>query len=132
MAVISRRPRLTLLAAVTLSLIAACSLVKPVQTPADDQERAANLAAAGKHDQAARAYADLATESPADHDNYALLSAEQWLAAGNVPLAKQTYATVSGEARSKLPISRALVAAEIALARRRRSRPELLVYPWHQ
>jgi outer membrane PBP1 activator LpoA protein len=116
MAVISRRPRLTLLAVVTLSLIAACSLVKPVQTPADDQERAAKLAATGKHDQAARAYGELASESPADHDNYALLAAEQWLAAGNVPLAEQAYATVSGEARSKLPTSRALVAAEIALA----------------
>jgi outer membrane PBP1 activator LpoA protein len=116
MAVISRRPRLTLFAVVTLSLVAACSLVKPVQTPADDQERAAQLAAAGRHDEAARAYANLAGAAPADHDNYALLSAEQWLAAGNVPLAKQAYATVSGEARSKLPTSRALVAAEIALA----------------
>jgi len=87
-----------------------------VPTPADDQQRAAQLAAAGRHPEAARAYADLANEAPADHDNYALLSAEQWLAAGNVSLAKQAYATVSGEARSKLPISRALVAAEIALA----------------
>jgi len=41
MAVISRRPRLPLYAALTVSLVlAACSLLKPVQAPEDRQERA--------------------------------------------------------------------------------------------
>jgi outer membrane PBP1 activator LpoA protein len=117
MAVISRRPRLTLCTILTFSLIAAaCSLVRPVQIPADKQARAEALAGAGKHADAARAYAELATEDPADHDNYELLSAEQWVAAGNVAEAKQALAAVSADARTKQPTSRALVAAEIALA----------------
>ena len=117
MAAISRRPRLTCCAIAVLSLIAAaCSLVKPVEAPPSGQEQAAKLAATGKHGAAAQAYAELATESPADHDSYELLSAEQWVAAGNVAQAKQAYAMVSGEARTKLPTSRALVAAEVALA----------------
>ncbi|HWJ33981.1 MAG TPA: penicillin-binding protein activator [Steroidobacteraceae bacterium] len=117
MAVISRRPRLTLCTILTLSLIAAaCSLVKPVETPVDKQTRARTLASEGKHAEAAQAYAELATEAPAEHDNYELLSAEQWVAAGNVPQAKQALAAVSADARTALPTSRALVAAEIALA----------------
>ncbi len=117
MAAIFRRPRLTRCAVAMLLLLAAgCSLVKPVETPASGQEQAAGLAAVGKHAAAAQAYADLAAQSPADHDSYALLSAEQWVAAGNVAQAKQAYATVSGEARTRLPTSRALVAAEIALS----------------
>jgi uncharacterized protein len=116
MAVISRRPRLTPFAILMLSLIAAaCSLVKPVETP-DQPARAVKLAGEGKHADAASAYAELATESPDEHDNYELLSAEQWVAAGNVAQAKQAMATVSPDARTKLPTSRALVAAEIALA----------------
>src|SRR5258706_15857083 len=117
MAAISRRPRLPLYAALTVSLIlAACSLVKPVQTPEDKQERALHLARDGKHEQAAQAYAELAAQQPADHDNYQLLSTEQWLAAGNVAAAKQSFAAVSAEARTRLPAARALVAAEIAYA----------------
>src|ERR1700675_2954468 len=118
MAVISRRPRLTLYAVLTISLIAAaCSLVKPVETPLDKQTRARTLAGEGKHADAARAYAELATGAPApDHDNYELLSAEQWVAAGNVAEAKQALAAVSADARTQQPAARALVAAEIALA----------------
>jgi outer membrane PBP1 activator LpoA protein len=117
MALISRRPRRWLYAIVTISVIvAACSLVKPVETPVDKEARARTLASQGKHVDAARAYAELATEAPAEHDNYELLSAEQWVAAGNVAEAKQALAAVSAEARTKLPDSRALVAAEIALA----------------
>jgi hypothetical protein len=100
----------------TLSLIAACSLVKPIETSADKQSRARTLGLEGKHADAARAYAELAADLPADHDNYELLSAEQWVAAGDLPAAKQALAAVSDEARSKLPTSRALVAAEIAVA----------------
>jgi outer membrane PBP1 activator LpoA protein len=99
-----------------LSLIAACSLVKPVETPVDKQSRARTLASEGKHADAARTYAELAADIPADHDNYELLSAEQWVAAGDLPAAKQALAAVSADARSKLPASRALVAAEIAVA----------------
>jgi uncharacterized protein len=117
MAVISRRPRLPLYAALTASLVlAACSLLKPEQIPEDKQQRALHLVRDGKHAEAAQAYAELATLQPADHDNYELLSAEQWLAAGNIAAAKQSFEAVSAEARTKAPAARALVAAEIAYA----------------
>jgi outer membrane PBP1 activator LpoA protein len=116
MAAIFRRP-LALHAAFAVSLLAAaCSLVNPVEGPTDRQQNAARLVREGKHAEAARAYASLATQLPADSDNYELLSAEQWAAAGNVAAAKQAFAQVSPEARSKLPTQRALVAAEIAYA----------------
>ena len=64
MAVISRRPRLVLCAALAASLLAAaCSLLKPVPTAVERQERAQHLAAEGKHADAARAYAELAARS---------------------------------------------------------------------
>ena len=59
---------------------------------------------------------ELATLEPAAHDNYQLLSTEQWLAAGNIGAAKQAFAAVSADARTKLATPRALVAAEIAYA----------------
>jgi len=117
MAAIFRRPRLMLCAALAAALlVAACSLVKPAETVVDKQQRAQRLAGEGKHSDAARAYAELATEAPADRDSYELLSAEQWVLAGDTPAAKQAFAAVSPEARTKLPASRAIVAAEIALA----------------
>ena len=117
MAAILGRPRLMRGAILTLSLIAAaCSLIRPTETPVDKQEHAARLARDGKHAEAARAYADLAVQLPADSDNYELLSAEQWVAAANIPAAKQALAQVSPEARTKLAVPRALVAAEIAYA----------------
>ncbi len=117
MAGISRRPRRWLSAIIAASVLtAACSLVRPVEAPADAQADAAGLAAAGKHAAAAQAYADLAARIPADHDSYQLLSAEQWVAAGNVAAAKQALAAVSPAARTKQPASLALVGAEIALA----------------
>ena len=117
MAATSRRPRLTQYAVLTLSLIAAaCSLIRPTETPADKQEHAARLARDGKHAEAARAYADLALQLPAESDNYELLSAEQWVAAADIPAAKQALAQVSPEARIKLATPRALVASEIAYA----------------
>ncbi len=115
MAAMQRRPRPALFAAVLISVLAAaCSLVKPVETPAEKQEQAAHLVRDGKHAEAARAYGDLAVQVPADSDNYELLSAEQWVAAGNIAAAKQAFAQVSPEARTKLATARALVAAEIA------------------
>ena len=117
MAVISRRPRLAQIAVLAVCLIAAaCSLVKPTETTLDKQENAARLARDGKHADAARVYEDLAAQLPAENDNYELLSAEQWVAAGNVAAAKQALAQVSPEARTKLATPRALVAAEIAYA----------------
>jgi outer membrane PBP1 activator LpoA protein len=117
MAAISRRPRLTQIAVLAAALIAAaCSLIKPSETALDKQEHAARLVHDGKHAEAARAYADLALQLPAESDNYQLLSAEQWVAAGNVAAAKQALAQVSPEARTKLATPRALVAAEIAFA----------------
>jgi outer membrane PBP1 activator LpoA protein len=117
MAAILERPRLMRGAILTLSLIAAaCSLIRPTETPVDKQEHAARLARDGRHAEAARAYADLAAQLPADSDNYELLSAEQWVAAANIPAAKQALAQVSPEARTKLAVPRALVAAEIAYA----------------
>jgi outer membrane PBP1 activator LpoA protein len=117
MAVISRRPRLPLYAALTVSLVlAACSLMQPAQPPEDKQARALHLARDGKHAEAAQAYAELATLQPAEHDNYELLSAEQWLVAGSIASAKQAFAAVSADARTRLPTERALVAAEIAYA----------------
>jgi len=104
MAAIARRPR-ALPAALAVSLIAAaCSLVNPVEGPTDKQQNAARLVREGKHAEAASAYASLAIQLPADSDNYELLSAEQWAAAGNVAAAKQAFAQVSPEARSNLPV----------------------------
>jgi uncharacterized protein len=120
MAAISLRPRLALAAVLALALLLpACSLVRPEEPgPSSAQERAQRLAAAGNHAQAAQAYADLAAQSPADRDNYELLSAEQWVLANNIEQAKQAFAAVSPEARTPMPASRALVAAEIDLAER--------------
>jgi len=117
MAGISRRPWLTPCAALTISLTAAaCSLLNAPQAPLDQQAHAQALAQSGRHAEAAQAYADLAEQSPAGRDNYELLSAEQWLAAGKVAAAKQSFAAVSADARNRLPVPRALVAAEIAYA----------------
>jgi hypothetical protein len=117
MAAISRRPRPALYAVLTVSLIlAACSLVKPAPPPENQTEHALRLGQEGRHAEAAQAYAELAAEQPADRDNLQLLSVEQWLAAGNIAAAKQAFAAVSPDARTRLPTARALVAAEIAYA----------------
>jgi len=121
MAVISRRPRPMRCVLFTASLLAAsllaaaCSLVQPVEPATDKQSQAQRLAAEGKHAEAAREYAQLAAQTPAEHDNFELLSAEQSVIAGNLPAAKEALAAAPG-ARTGLPASRALVAAEIALA----------------
>ena len=113
---LGRRLRWCLGLALALALIGAgCSLLQavPSGTPLEQARRAA---AEGHHAEAARDYAALAQSTPADHDSYALLAAEQYVLAGDTRSAESTFATVSPEARSKLPVSRALVAAEIALA----------------
>ena len=117
MAAISLRPRLPLYAALMASLVlAACSLMRTEQPSEDRQARAQRFDQEGKHAEAAQAYAELATQQPANADNYQLLSVEEWLAAGNVAAAKQAFAQVSADARTRLPTARALVAAEIAYA----------------
>lgn len=119
MAAIFERPRLgaAILAAVLIA--AGCSLIKPEEPAAvSSQQRVQRLAADGKHADAARGYADLAARNPSDHDNFELLSAEQWVLAGDIASAKQAYAAVSPQARTALPASRALVAAEIDVAER--------------
>jgi uncharacterized protein len=117
MAAVRRRPRAALIIVwASMLLAAACSLIKPEETATDQQQQAARLVREGKHAEAAQAYAQLASQTPDEHDNYAMLSTEQWLAANNIAAAKQAFATVSEEARTKLPAARALVAAEIAFA----------------
>ena len=122
MALTSRRPRpklsVPLAAALAAVLLAGgCSLLKPEQpSPARAQESAQRLAAEGKHAEAARLYSQLAAQTPAERDNYELLCAEQWVLAGDPLAAEQAFAQVSSAARTTLPTSRALVAAEIALA----------------
>ncbi len=125
MAAISERPRLAAPSALATTMVAAlliaagCSLVKPQEPPAvSNLERAQRLATDSRHADAARAYADLAAQNPPDRDDYELLSAEQWVLAGDVAAAKQAYAAVSPQARTTLPASRALVAAEIDVADR--------------
>lgn len=117
MAVILRRPRLALLRWLAIPLIAsACSLVQPVDNLANLQARAQSLADAGNHADAARLYAELASDVPSQHDEYELLCTEQWVAAGRVPEAKQALAAVSSDARARQPTSLGLVTAEIAVA----------------
>ncbi len=116
MALSSRRPRFLGGVLAMCVLAAACSLVKPVTTPEDNPENAQRLANAGRHAEAAHAYAELAAANTSDRDNYELLSAEQWVAAGNVAEAKRALAAVSAAARTQLSTSRALVGAEVALA----------------
>jgi uncharacterized protein len=116
MAAITPRPRALCAALAVAVIAAACSLVTPVVGPTEKQEQVARLVRDGKHAEAASAYASLATQMPANSDNYELLSAEQWVAAGNVAAAKQAFAQVSPQARTSLPTQRALVAAEIAYA----------------
>ena len=117
MAVIPRRPRFALLSFLAASLIAsACSLVRPAEAPVDLQERAKAQVDAGNHADAARLYAQLAAEDPAERDDYELLSAEQWVAAGRVADAKLALGAASTAARARQPTSFALVAAEIAVA----------------
>jgi len=117
MAAIGRRPWWLLCCAFSLVIGAtACSLVGPPEAPADPRPRVDKLVASGRHPEAARAYGELAASSPTDHDYYELQSADQWVAAGNIAEAHQALASVSQDARSKLPILRALVAAELSLA----------------
>jgi outer membrane PBP1 activator LpoA protein len=117
MAAIGRRPWFVLCIVLGLSSAqSACSLVQAPETPADTRAHVERLVQQGKHLEAARGYAQLADSMPADHDFYLLQSADQWIAAGNVAEAQHAIAAVSPDARAKLPILRALVAAELAYA----------------
>jgi len=93
-----------------------CSLMQSEEAPANTRAHVERLVQGGKHADAARGYAELAAAAPADHDYFQLQSADQWIAAGNEPEARRALAAVSPDARAKLPILRALVAAELAYA----------------
>jgi outer membrane PBP1 activator LpoA protein len=116
LAAIRRRPWFVLGAVGLLAAQTACSLVQAPEGPVDDRGRVERLVQAGRHAEAAQGYADLAAASPPDHDYYELQSADQWVAAANIPEAQRALAGVSPDARTKLPILRALVTAELALA----------------
>jgi outer membrane PBP1 activator LpoA protein len=112
-----RAPAAPLAVALLCLMAAACSLVKPAEeSEIDLQDQAARMVREGKHSEAAQTYAQLAAQQPDNHDSYELLASEQWLAANNLAAAKQAFAAVSADARSKMPTPRALVAAEIAYA----------------
>jgi uncharacterized protein len=117
MAAIRRRPWLVLCAVLTVAAgIASCSLFQATQAPLDRQEQAARLIRDGRHADAARLYADLADAPGADRDYYELQSADQWIAAGNLANAHKALATVSPDVRTHLPVLRALVTGELAIA----------------
>jgi len=118
MAAIHRRPWLALLlASLVASLQTACSLVQTPEEPTiDARGHVERLVRDGKHAEAARGFADLAASTPTDHDYFELQSADQWIAAGNLTEASHALEAVSPDARAKLPILRALVSAELALA----------------
>jgi outer membrane PBP1 activator LpoA protein len=119
MAVILTSPRLTLGMAFCLCVLTTgCSLVQPAAEPVDLPAQAQSLAASGRHADAARAYQQLAAGTPAQRDSYELLSAEQWVAAGQVAAAEQALAAVSPAARTTQPTSLALVSAEVAIAKK--------------
>ncbi len=118
MAAVRRRPWFVAgIAAIVFSLAVACSLVQPpAPAPADNQAPALRLAHENKHADAARAYQELADRPSANHDYYQLQSADQWVAAGNIAEARRALGLVSADAPKNLPILRALVAAELAVA----------------
>jgi len=118
MAAVRRRPWFVAgIAAIVFSLAVACSLVQPpAPAPADNQAPALRLAHENKHADVARAYQELADRPSANHDYYQLQSADQWVAAGNIAEARRALGLVSADAPKNLPILRALVAAELAVA----------------
>jgi outer membrane PBP1 activator LpoA protein len=117
MVAIRRRPWLQRCCVLALAAVQfACSLVQPSAPSAAPRTQVERLVRDGKHAEAARAYSDLAANSPADRDYFDLQSTDQWVAAGNLAEARKALATISPEARTKLPILRALVAAELAYA----------------
>ncbi len=103
---------------VASSLQTACSLIQAPeeQQPVDARGHVERLVRDGKHAEAARGFAELAASTPTDHDYFELQSADQWIAAGNLPEASRALEAVSPDARAKLPILRALVSAELANA----------------
>jgi outer membrane PBP1 activator LpoA protein len=117
MALITRRPWLALCALISIGAgIASCSLLQTSQSPLDRQEQAARLIHDGRHTDAARLYAEMAIASGADHDFYELQSADQWIAAANLAEAHKALATLGPDVRAKLPVLRALVTGELAIA----------------
>jgi uncharacterized protein len=117
MAVITRRPWLALCGLISaVVVIASCSLMQSSQAPLDRQEQAAKLIRDGKHAEAAKLYTEMAGAPGADRDFFELQSADQWIAAGNLAEAHKALATLSPDVRAHLPVLRALVTGELAVA----------------
>jgi uncharacterized protein len=117
MAVITRRPWLALCALIcAAAVVASCSLMQSAHTPLDHQEQAAKLIRDGKHAEAARLYAEMAGAPGADHDFFELQSADQLIAAGDLADAHKALATLAPDVRARLPVLRALVTGELAVA----------------
>jgi outer membrane PBP1 activator LpoA protein len=93
-----------------------CSLFKPTEGPVDRQEQVARLVRNGQHTEAARLYAEMAAAPGADRDFFELQSADQWIAAGSLGDARAALASVQPDARARLPVLRALVTGELAVA----------------
>jgi outer membrane PBP1 activator LpoA protein len=76
-------------------LLGACSTPGGYSSGVPGEGRAERLAAAGDHDEAARAYMGLAAEaSPMERDRLTLLAVEQWLDAGDANRARSAFRAV--------------------------------------
>ncbi len=93
-----------------------CSLVAPAAIAVDPLEQTQRLVREGRHAEAARGFAELAASHPDNRDYFNLQSADQWIAAGQVKAANTALAAVSADARTRLPVLRTLVGAELAVA----------------
>jgi uncharacterized protein len=117
----ARKRRLRIGASIILAtawLCTSCSLIKPTPTEESKAERAQALAADSKHTESAQAYEALAAVAGPQSDYYRLRAAEQWAAAGDFAAAANAMTLVSPDARAKLPILRAIVAAQIDIGNR--------------
>ena len=92
--------------------------MQPAAPPVDRPAQALRLVRDGRHAEAARLYAELANAGGADQDYYRLQAADQWTAAANFAEAHAQLDAVTPDARTKLPVLRALVAGELAVAER--------------
>jgi len=101
------------------ALLAGCpaGTVRPPTERAPDATQAEKLVRDGKAREAAAMFERLGSQATAaEQANYYLRAAEQWLAAGSRADAERVLAFVSGTLTQEQAVTRALLAAEIALA----------------